>query len=111
MTIIGYLEKVAKALDIIREVGPGLGLELNIHKKEIFWPSYDGSKLHCGLFPSDIGRLVLGLKLLGGAVSRDGGFIKGLSMKRVAKVIYLIHTLPQLRYPQSEHLFHFDKDL
>ncbi|PNY15245.1 auxilin-like protein [Trifolium pratense] len=65
-TVVGDSREVAKAFDIIRETGPRLGLVLNIRKTEIFWPSCDGSKLREGLFPSDIGRLVLGVKLLGG---------------------------------------------
>ena len=38
------------------------------------------------------------------AVSRDGGFIEGLAMKRVAKAVELMHFLPQLGDPQSELL-------
>jgi len=49
-TLVGDSEEVAKALDIIRVVGPELGLELNIRKTEIFWPSCDGNK-HCGVVP------------------------------------------------------------
>ena len=60
---------MAKALDIIQVFGPKLGLELNIRKTEIFWPSCDGNKHRGGLFPADIGRPTLGVKLLGGAVS------------------------------------------
>ena len=99
-TLVGDLEEVAKALDIIRVVGP----ELNIRKTEIFWPSCDGNKHHGGLFPAEIGRLTLGVKLLGGAVSRDKGFIEGLTMKRVSRAVELMHLLPQLRDPQSELL-------
>jgi hypothetical protein len=35
-TIIGNSEEVAKSLDIIRKVGLGLGLHLNIRKTKIF---------------------------------------------------------------------------
>lgn len=63
-TIIGVSEEVAKTLDIIREIGLGLGLELNIHKIEIFWLSCDDSKLHGELFPSDIKRPMSGMKFL-----------------------------------------------
>ncbi|KAI3813815.1 hypothetical protein L1987_18550 [Smallanthus sonchifolius] len=65
-TVIGNSEEVARVLDIIKVVGPTLGLELNIKKTELFWPSYDGSKFHDGLFPVDIGRPLSGVKLLGG---------------------------------------------
>jgi len=54
--LVGDSEEVAKALDIIRVVGPELGLELNIRKTEIFWPSCDGNKHRGGLFPAEIGR-------------------------------------------------------
>jgi hypothetical protein len=84
-TLVGNSEEVAKALDIIRVFGPELGLELNIRKTDIFWPSCDGNKHHGGLFPTDIGRPTLGVKLLGGAVSRDKGFIEGLAMKRASR--------------------------
>ncbi|MCI28037.1 hypothetical protein A2U01_0049237, partial [Trifolium medium] len=70
-TVVEDSREMAKALGIIRETSPRLGLTLNIRKTEMFWPSCDGSKLREGLFPSDIGRPVLGVKLLGGAVSRD----------------------------------------
>jgi hypothetical protein len=86
-TIIGDSGEVAKSLDIIRETGPGLGLQLNIRKTEIFWPSCDGSKLRKGLFPSDIGRPLFGVKLFGGAVSRDKGFIEEVAMKRAVRVV------------------------
>ncbi|KAL6505584.1 hypothetical protein OROHE_022963 [Orobanche hederae] len=103
-TIIGDSHEVAKALDIIREAGPGLGMVLNICKTEIFWPSCNGSQLREDLFPSEIGRPLLGMKLLGGAVSRDEDFIKELSKKRASRAIELMHLLPQLRDPQSELL-------
>ena len=95
-TIIGRTEEVARALDIIREVGPSFGLELNVCKTELFWPSCDGLKLREGLFPDGIARPVLGVKLLGGAVSKDDGFIRELVMKRVVKAVELMHLLPQL---------------
>ena len=64
-TLIGDSEEVAKALDIITVTGPKLGLQLNIKKTELIWPSCDGRKLREGLFPADIGRPPLGVKLLG----------------------------------------------
>jgi len=36
-------------LDVIREVRPSFGLELNVCKTELFWSSFDGSKLIDGL--------------------------------------------------------------
>ncbi|GKC31401.1 hypothetical protein Tco_1038695 [Tanacetum coccineum] len=46
----------------------------------------------------------LGVKLLGGAVSRDANFISGLAMRRAANVVDLMSLLPQLHDPQSELL-------
>ncbi|GJX32837.1 hypothetical protein Tco_0242692 [Tanacetum coccineum] len=89
-------EEVAKVLDIIKVSGPCLGLELNIKKTEKFWPSYNGMKLSEGLFPVDIRRPSSGVKLLGGAVSRDAHFISGLAMKRAVNAVDLISLLPQL---------------
>ncbi|KAI3778249.1 hypothetical protein L2E82_07407 [Cichorium intybus] len=103
-TIIGDSDEVARVLNIIQEDGPGLGLELNIKKTEIFWPSCDGRKLRDGCFPADIGRPSLGVKLLGGAVSRDAGFISGLALKRAVKGVDLMGLLPQLCDPQSQLL-------
>jgi len=78
---------VAKALDTIWESRPELGLEVNIVKTQIFWTSYHGNNHRGGLFPLDIGRPTLGVQLLKGVVSRDRGFIEGLTMKRASKVV------------------------
>ncbi|GJY61327.1 putative reverse transcriptase domain-containing protein [Tanacetum coccineum] len=80
-TIIGDSEEVSRVLDIIKVSGPDLGLELNIKKTEIFWPSCNGMKLREGLFPVDIRRPSLGVKLLEGGVSKDAYFISGLAMR------------------------------
>ncbi|GJW29230.1 putative reverse transcriptase domain-containing protein [Tanacetum coccineum] len=69
-TVIGDSEEVAMALDIIR-----------------------------GLFPVDIRRPSLGVKLLGGAASRDIYFNNGLAMRRAVNVVDLIGLLPQLHDP------------
>ncbi|MCI50113.1 hypothetical protein A2U01_0071357, partial [Trifolium medium] len=47
---------------------------------------------------------MLGVKLLGGAVSRDKSFIEGVAMKRTVGAVELMHLLPQLKDPQSELL-------
>ncbi|GKC77653.1 putative reverse transcriptase domain-containing protein [Tanacetum coccineum] len=96
-TVIGDSEEVARVLDIIKVSGLGLGLELNIKKREIFWPSCNGMKLREGLFPVDIRSSSSGVKLLGGAVSRDADFISGLAMRRAANVVDLMGLLPQFR--------------
>ncbi|KAK9056951.1 hypothetical protein SSX86_024316 [Deinandra increscens subsp. villosa] len=103
-TVIGDVREVAKVLDIIKDRGPSLGLVLNIRKTELFWPSCDGRKSRAGLFPEDIGRPALGVKLLGGAVSRNADFIQGLATKRASNAVDLIRLLPKLGDPQSELL-------
>ncbi|GJY64655.1 putative reverse transcriptase domain-containing protein [Tanacetum coccineum] len=101
-TIIGDTKEVAKAIDIIRAEGPRLGLELNIKKTEVFWPSCNGVKVKEGLFPRDIGRPTLGVKLLGGAVSQDAGFISSLAVKRASRAVERMSLIPSLQDPQSE---------
>ena len=44
------------------------------------------------------------MKLLGGAVSRDRGFIEEVARKRAVRAVELMHLLPKLRDPQSELL-------
>ncbi|GJY54157.1 hypothetical protein Tco_0445821, partial [Tanacetum coccineum] len=45
-------------------------------------------------------RVSSGVKLLGGAISRDADFISGLAMRRAANVVDLMGLLPQLHDPQ-----------
>ncbi|GJX36638.1 hypothetical protein Tco_0248195 [Tanacetum coccineum] len=103
-TVIGDSEEVARGLDIIKVSGPGLGLELNIKKTEIFWPTCNGIKLREGLFPVNIRRPSSGVKLLGVAISRDAYFISGLAMRRAMNAVDLMSLLPQLHVSQSELL-------
>ena len=77
---------------------------MNIKKTKLFWPSCDDMKLRSGLFPTDIGRLSVGVKLRGASTSRDAIFISGLAMKRVVKAVDLMCLLPQLHDPQTELL-------
>ncbi|KAL8197911.1 hypothetical protein R6Q57_030069 [Mikania cordata] len=84
--------------------GSVLGLELNIRKTEVFRSSCNGVKAQDGLFPCGIGRLVMGVKLLRGAVSRDVGFISSLAVKRATQAVELMSSLPHLRNPQSKLL-------
>ncbi|GJR04901.1 putative reverse transcriptase domain-containing protein [Tanacetum coccineum] len=93
-TVIGDSEEVARVLDIIKVSGPSLGLELNIKKTDIFWPSCNGMNLREGLFPVDIRRPSSGVKLLGGAVSIDVDFISGLAVRRATNVVDLMGLLP-----------------
>ncbi|GKC09497.1 hypothetical protein Tco_1001107, partial [Tanacetum coccineum] len=50
----------------------------------------------------DIRRPSLGVKLLGGAVSKDADFICRIAMRRAANVVDLMNLLPRLHDPQSE---------
>ncbi|GJY68723.1 putative reverse transcriptase domain-containing protein [Tanacetum coccineum] len=101
-TITEDTKEVAKAIDIIRAEGPRLGLKLNIKKAEFFWPSCNGVKVKEGLFPREIRRPTLGVKLLRGAVRRDAGFISSLAVKRASRDVELMSLLPGLQDPQSE---------
>ncbi|XP_076928462.1 uncharacterized protein LOC143592430 [Bidens hawaiensis] len=53
-TIIGDTKEVANALDIIRAEGPRLGLELNVKKTELFWPTCNGEKEAVSIFDNDL---------------------------------------------------------
>nr|GEZ27080.1 reverse transcriptase domain-containing protein [Tanacetum cinerariifolium] len=61
-------------------------------------------KLHEGLFPFDIRRPSSGLKLPGGAVSRDTDFISGLAMRRAANAVDLmvINDLKKCGYKKDK---------
>ncbi|PWA50977.1 hypothetical protein CTI12_AA467910 [Artemisia annua] len=84
--------------------GPTLGLVLNIKKPEVFWPSCNGAKVQSGAFPSGIGRPARGVKLLGGAVSRDESFISTLAIKWAQRAVDLMESIRKLCDPQSELL-------
>ncbi|XP_022020172.1 uncharacterized protein LOC110920260 [Helianthus annuus] len=103
-TVIGDAVQVAKALDIIGSEGPAMGLRLNIRKTEVFWPTCNGVKVRTRLFPNEIGRPERGVKLLGGAVSRDASFISRLAAKRATRAVDIMGHLLLLRDPQSELL-------
>lgn len=83
---------------------PSFCLLLNIKKTEFFLPTCDGVKTQEGLFPREIGRPVHGVKLLGGAVSRDEEFISGLALKRAKRAVELMECLKRMQDPQSELL-------
>ncbi|XP_026449835.1 uncharacterized protein LOC113349999 isoform X2 [Papaver somniferum] len=67
-TIIGDTMMVSKAFHIIKSEGVAVGLDLNIQKTELFWPSFGKRSTQVGVFPADIGRPSVGVKLLGGPV-------------------------------------------
>lgn len=89
-------------LDIVKVTSLALDFELNINITKLFWPLYNGSKLYEGSLPIPIKGLLLGVKLLDGAVSRDVSFISRQAMKRFVNIVDLMHLIPQLCDPESE---------
>ena len=79
-----------------------MGVELNISKTKVFWPTVDPRISKDGLFPWDIGRPHIGSKLFGGAISMNVGFIEDFVSKRVSKFVELMDALEQLNDPQCE---------
>ncbi|GKB86595.1 hypothetical protein Tco_0958867 [Tanacetum coccineum] len=64
---LNFIEEPVEVMDRKVEF-TGLGLELNIRKTEIFWPSCNDMKLSEGLFSSRLWRTVHWCELLGRAV-------------------------------------------
>ncbi|PWA55862.1 hypothetical protein CTI12_AA424190 [Artemisia annua] len=64
----------------------------------------NAAEVQQGLFPVEIRRPDKGVKLLGGAVSRDEEFISALAVKRAWRAVELMTRLPLLKDPQSELL-------
>ena len=89
---------------MISAEGPSLGLHVNVAKTELFWPSEDPRSRLEGVFPPDIARPSLGVRLLGGLVSADSSFCGDLVSQRVSKTIELMDAVAQLDDPQCELL-------
>lgn len=96
--------EVAKALKIIQQGGPARGLFLNINKTEIFWPSADPRSYLEDVFPPNIGRPELGVKLLGGPVSLDQQYCSNMVVNKVEKTVHLMTRVQQLQDTQCELL-------
>ncbi|XP_056683636.1 uncharacterized protein [Spinacia oleracea] len=103
-TIVGDTLVVGQVLELILEEGPHLGLHVNVEKTEVFWPSEDPRSRLEGVFPTDIARPALGVKLLGGPVSTDSSFCKELVSQRVSKAVVLMDAVAKLNDPQCELL-------
>ncbi|XP_056693200.1 uncharacterized protein [Spinacia oleracea] len=103
-TIVGDALVVGKVLELILEEGPHLGLHVNVEKIEVFWPWKDPRSRLESVFPSDIARLALGVKLLGGPVSTDSSFCKELVSQCVSKTVVLMDAVAKLNDPQCELL-------
>ena len=66
--IVGNVEDVFKAFELLREKGPARGLVLNIEKNEIWWPA----RRMPDPFPAEVIRVdPRGVKLLGAPVGND----------------------------------------
>lgn len=70
-TVVGDTIEVSKALQIIQSEGNLRGLHLNVSKTELFWPTPDPRSYAEGVFPHNVSRQSLGVKILGGPVSLD----------------------------------------
>ena len=103
-TIVRDTLMVAKALNVIKEEEPSRCLFLNLDKTELFWPREDPRSREDGVFPPNISRPCVGVKLLGGPVSTDQSFCRGFSLKRVSKTIELMTTVSKLHDLQCELL-------
>ena len=68
-TIIGNIGDVHGVLELIASHGPALGLNLNLSKNEIWWPSRSDN---VDVFPSDVKRINnAGVKLLGNPIGTE----------------------------------------
>ncbi|XP_026383846.1 uncharacterized protein LOC113279369 [Papaver somniferum] len=101
-TIIGDTLMVSQDFHIIKTEGAAIGLDLNIQKTELFWPSFYVRSTQVGVFPADIVRPSVGVKLLGGPVSLDASFCSQLVLDRVHKYMQLMDAVHRLDDPQSE---------
>lgn len=103
-TITGDTLEVSKALNTIQADGPIRGMHWNIKKILILWPNFDPRRDADAVFPTDIGKTQIGVKLLGGPVSLDTQFCCNMILERVEKSIYLIHNIRKLQDPQCDLL-------
>lgn len=95
---------VSRAFHIIKNEGSAVGLDLNIQKTEVFWPSVDLRSTQVGVFSTNIGRPSVGVKILGGPVSLDASFCSQLVCDRVYKTTLLLDAVHKLHDPRSELL-------
>lgn len=81
-----------------------LGLHLNLHKTEIFWPTVDERSRLEDVFPAEIAIPTEGDKLLGIPVSLNHQFCSDIILDRVNKTVHLMHAIQSLGDPRSELL-------
>ena len=98
-TLVGPTDSVMHALEIIRDMSPELGLELNLSKCELWWPTPDRFWAE---FPESIQRsFASGTDLLGSAVG-DASFQNSILAKRVSKIGEMLKALVEVDCSQTK---------
>ena len=100
-TLIGRTDDVLRAVQIISEDGPRLGMQINPPKCELWWPTVN-PRLH--LFDTVFKRVdSAGVALLGGALGA-ADFVAGNLERRVRKAEQALDVLAQFNDSQMELL-------
>ena len=100
-TIIGNIETIKSILTIIQEIGPSLGMSLNLAKCEIWWPTID-QELWNTLPDTLIKVLEDGIELLGCPLGSTN-FSRAQFKKRIDKICIILKELMEVRDPQVEY--------
>ena len=98
-SLIGKTSEVLKALKILQSESASVGLDLNLSKCELFWPTPNPTLWND--FPQEIGRNeTLGAHILGSPI---GDPIKSQQYvaKRVVKIVKAIENVKKLNDPQK----------
>ena len=101
-SFVGQRSAVASLLELVKSKGPDYGLEINMSKCEVFWPSGDPSFPE---FPLSIERVALtkgGAELLGSPVWGSEQFFQDCFSKRIEKIWQCQQELQSLENPQTE---------
>jgi len=99
-TLVGTRTAVKSFIDRLSSIGPQLGLQMNLGKSELFWPSGDQ---HFADFLPELRRVSQhqpGLGLLGSPVFGTRGFFETMVDGRVSEVLDLQARLEDLDDPQ-----------
>jgi hypothetical protein len=98
-TLIGTVDDIKRALQVIVTEGPALGLHINLPKCELWWPTLN-SRLD--EFPPGVTRLASsGVALLGSAVGSEA-FAESELSKRVDKMSVMLSTLDEFEDAQVQ---------
>ena len=101
-TFVGPRSSMVSLIDRFQQLGPTLGLHLNLSKCEIFWPSGDQSFPE---FPPEMCRLSIsdgGVDLLGSPILGSEEFTEAYVLNKVDKVLAMQDHLDDLEDPQVE---------